>query len=1407
MIKQSVKKPFTVLVAVIMVLVLGFVSVTNMTMDLLPPISLPYLIVITTYPGASAEKVATEVTVPMENALGTITGVSNVFSTSAENYGMVQLEFEDGTDMDSAMVKVSSAVNQAAASLPELCGVPSIMEMSMDMLPTMYVAVSREGYDIYALSDLVEADVMPYIQRQNGVASVSTIGVVEKSVQVELDRGKIETLNNRLLAQVDEKLAEALKGMEEAEKQVSDGKAELEKQQATFGETMSSQIFGAVEGEVLKMAEDLRGQVEQLLPLLEELQQAVGDAEINGRIQELIDTLKELQGMLKSTEKDSKDMARTLTRLENAIEDLIYEIGYLGDALERLENATNIKRIITEILRVVVDFRENDEDEWIVKLGDAAERLELLCFSSLYDLYSSVRNLSGIMEDQRLQKALDKVADELFDIIEDLTDTMEDVSDALEEVDLTELRDALTELQTVLEEVYESDPTGQAQAAIDEVYTALLEVMELLAQAPDLLDMLEEMFAQLTQGQLDAAVGFSTALVQLMSAEQQLTEARTQFDAAKETALKSANLDTLLSLDTLSQLIYAHNFAMPAGYIDDAQDNSWLLKVGDELDSVEALSRTMLVSMDGIGDVRLCDVAEVTVIDNADESYAKVNGEESVMLSIFKSSTVGTNTVSKNCQTAFDELESDYGGMRVDVLMNQGDYIDLIVSSVLSSMVLGAALAVLVLALFLKDVKPTLVVAISIPLSVLFAIVLMYFTGLTLNMITLSGLALGIGMLVDNSVVVLENIYRLRGRGVSAPRAAVQGTLQVSGSIIASTLTTVCVFLPMVFATGTVKELLVPMGLSIAYCLMASLVVAETVVPASCSTLLRNAKPKAHPWFDKILRYYEKLLNWCLDHRLATIAVAMALLAMTVWQVFRTGLVMLPEMTAEQITVSITTNEEMDRRTSYQTADEVMNRILELEGVSMVGIMDSGSSGGMMSMSAGGGSYGSYTGYVMAGESLGSSGVKALCEAINASAEGLDCTVSASANGMGDMGALMSGGLSVSIYGDNLEGIVRVSEDVMELVESVDGFENARNGLEDLPASRHLAIDRDAAARAGLTTAQIYMEVAGQLTSSAVATTITAGGDTMQVTISDTTDLPTLEELLDLEITGNSMGEDGKMVETVYRLGEFAVIEEAPAVGSITRENQNTYMTVSADTAEGLNTTLLSRTLQEKLDAYERSGKLPKGVSVVMSGESSQVNEMIWEMCKMMALALVFVYLVMVAQFQSLLSPFIVLFTVPLAFTGGMLGLMVADEQLSLLAMMGFLVLMGTVVNNGIVFVDYTNQLRMGGMTRRDALVATGKTRMRPILMTTLTTVLAMGQMIFGDDMGSQLGGGMSIVIAGGLTYATLMTLLIIPVMYDILFRRPPMNVDLGSEDLDDVPDDAAEFLAQKALEDAAADE
>ena len=260
----------------------------------------------------------------------------------------------------------------------------------------------------------------------------------------------------------------------------------------------------------------------------------------------------------------------------------------------------------------------------------------------------------------------------------------------------------------------------------------------------------------------------------------------------------------------------------------------------------------------------------------------------------------------------------------------------------------------------------------------------------------------------------------------------------------------------------------------------------------------------------------------------------------------------------------------------------------------------------------------------------------------------------------------------------------------------------------------------------------------------------------------------------------------------IHHLREFATITETASLSQIDRENQSRYLTVTANARKGQNAALLTRKLTGSLDRYRST--LPKGYRVEIAGQSETVTDMVTQMSKLLALGILFIYLVMVAQFQSLLSPFIVLFTVPLAFTGGMIGLMIARQPLSMLSLMGFLLLVGTVVNNGIVFVDYANQLRIGGMPRKEALVATGITRMRPIIMTALTTILAMSRMIFGKDMGSQLGSGMAIVITGGLLYATLMTLFIIPVLYDIFFRRKPLQIDTG-DDLDDAPDDAAHFL------------
>ena len=437
----------------------------------------------------------------------------------------------------------------------------------------------------------------------------------------------------------------------------------------------------------------------------------------------------------------------------------------------------------------------------------------------------------------------------------------------------------------------------------------------------------------------------------------------------------------------------------------------------------------------------------------------------------------------------------------------------------------------------------------------------------------------------------------------------------------------------------------------------------------------------------------------------------------------------------------------------------------------------------------------------MLDESLSSRQIEQAREALEEAVNGVEnCTATVEISGMQELTSQLDMGLTVQISGNDIDTMTALSEKVVDMVNEMDGFTNATNGLGSGDATINLQIDRDKVRSYGLTVAQVYQQIAAKLTTDTTATTLKAGGDSYSVVIVDKTDTPTLDDIFNMEFETTTTDENGSSVKETHTLGEFATRTTTAGYTTIARENGSRKLAVTSETADGYNTTLLSRELEPQLAALD----LPDGVTAELAGETTQVTEMLSQMAKMLALALAFVYFVMVAQFQSLLSPFIVLFTIPLAFTGGMLGLMAAGEQLSLISLMGFLVLMGVVVNNGIVFVDYANQLRIGGLERTDALVATGRTRMRPILMTTLTTVLAMVTMLFGTDMASEMSTGMAIVIIGGLSYATLMTLFVVPVLYDLFYRRPPVNIDVGDDGLDDLPDDAAEFAAEFAARRAA---
>ena len=1435
--KFSVKKPFTILVAVILVIVLGFVSLSGMQTDLLPNMNLPYLMVVTTYPGASPERVESDVTQPLESSLSTINGVKNVTSQSNENYSMIVLEFEDDTDMDSAMVKASTAINQMGDSLPDLAASPTLIEMSPDMMATQYVAVDCEGMDIFELSKYAEEEIIPNLERVNGVASISTTGLVEQTVQITLDQDKIDEVNDKLLVRVSDRLADAKKQLDDAQAGIQDGLSQLNKAQAELDSGKAE-----LETQKKSITDQLRDAVEQLneqIPALEQKISEMGDQLTKAQNQ--LDGLKadpsrlpELKISLSSDELASTRQILAQFDPQYNEEEMPADLTEAAsDPVKQAAMIASIDRATASINGMVgsltggmtIDEASSALNQQIVGLSSQIQECDAQIRQLQQALESAADEETRAATQAQIEalQAQKETLEQQLSAAQTQKETLNTLDLALSQLELAktalnnaallvqtrqqvenEVNASLDSQRTALEQTIAGLNTqiekGKAMLSQLNSQRAQLEsALQSMAENPTdpaLADMAVQLLFSGTQAQISLGeFQISSGKTQLEAGQTQLDTAREEYESAREEALNNANLDQLLNMSTLAQLIGAQNFSMPAGYIEggEGDDNEYILKVGDAFSSVDELGDMILCNIDGIGDVRLRDVANVEMVDNADDAYAKVGKNQAVLLAIYKSSTSSTSSVSKASNAAMEAMMEENPRLHLIPIMDQGDYIELIVKNVLSNLIEGAIFAVVVLALFLKDVRPTLVVAISMPLSVLFAIVLMYFTGINLNILSLSGLALGVGMLVDNSVVVIENIYRLRNRGLPAPRAAVQGARQVSGSIISSTLTTICVFLPLVFTTGMIMDLLSDMALTIGYSLIASLIVALTVVPCAGSTVLKKQKEIRHPWFDRLLNLYEKALRFCLNCKPVPIALAVGLLVFSVWQVIHMGIVLIPEMSTNQLSVTVEMPENTAKEDAFATADAVMDQLIAIDGIETVGAMSCGAAtGAIAGMSTGSSTDNTRFVYYIVLNDEGGKNQAAIRQQIADRTADLPCEVKTSSGGMADMSSLTGGGLQIDVYGNNLEDLLTASEQVMEMLSHVDGLAEISNGQEESDAEVRIVINKDKAMRLGLTVAQVYQEIAKALTTDSTFTTLTVGSDTYDVSIVDNTRTPNLDDIFDLEFETTATDEDGNTVKETHRLGEFASRRTGESYASISRENSSRYISVTSTTMEGYNTTLISRDVEKEMQNLN----LPAGCTAEIAGESTQVNDMVQEMVKMMALALAFIYFIMVAQFQSLLSPFIVLFTIPLAFTGGMLGLLIAGEQLSLISLMGFLVLMGVVVNNGIVFVDYANQLRIGGLGRTEALVATGRTRMRPILMTTLTTVLAMTAMLLSTDPGSEMGKGMAIVVIGGLSYATLMTLFIVPVLYDTFYRRPPVNVDVGDDGLDDLPDDAAEFAA-----------
>lgn len=1333
--KFSVKKPFTVFVAMVAILVLGVVAYTKMTPDLMPNMDLPYVLVITTYPGATPEKVETTVTRPMEQSFATLDKIKSINSTSNENYSLITLEFSEDVNLDTISVDILQNVDMISGSWEDTVGTPYILKINPSMLPVAVTAVGMEGMDTAELSAFVDEEILPKLEGIEGVASIDASGLVETRINVVINQDKIDAVNKEITASLDEEFADAEAELNDGRAEIDDGKSGIAsgKRELSDGkDTLSSEMAQA-------QAKITSGNTELL--------------EMKLKLEDQLKELKEKKEELEKSKTTLTELKNSISQAETAKAQLEAGIGGLKQVQEGLAALDSAQAAIDAQIAQInenPDMTQEQKDAMVAAITSSEEYLQLQAS------YAAIDAQLGAMGASR-----DTVGAMIAAYEEQLAQVnagLEMIDSKLAEQGLTRegVGTSLTELENGLNQINEG--IGKLEAALAQIAAGSIQ----LSEAQKTLDEQKTLaIFQLSEATTQLLIGES----QLESASSALDDGVEQFKDAKEAAYKQSDMNNIITMDMISSILMAQNFAMPAGYVqEDGID--YMVNVGDTITTEEEIGGLLLMDlgMDGVDPVYLSDVADVFISDNSADVYANIDGTNGVMLSFTKQSTYATATVSDSIGEKLEELCQEYEGFHYSTMMDQGDYIYLIINSILKSLLMGAVFAIIILFVFLKDLKPTFITLCSIPISVIFAIVLMYFSGVTLNMISLSGLAIAVGMLVDNSVVVIENTYRLINKGESAIRAAVAGASQVAGAIAASTLTTICVFVPIVFVEGLTRQIFTDLALTIGYSLMASLIIALTLVPAMASGMLKNVKEKPHRFMDMLIGGYEKLVNVALNHKLITLGLALFLLVFSAVIILARGFIFMPNMSTNQMSATIVMPEDADFEELREASDNVVDEVKEMEGVVSVGAMAESESSTSAMMGSSDGL--STTLYVMLTEDE-KVDTSRLAEDISALGDKYNCTVEASGDGgMSSMMAMMGGeGITIHLYGEDLESMQQTAANVAEVVEGVEGTANVSDGLEDTSPSIKVSVDKEKAMTEGLTVAQIYQELAGNISTEKTATSITMEGSGYDVVVKKGEDLET--SLADIKnYTFTVTDREGE--EKEIKLKDIAEITETESLQAINRADQKRYIDITAELEEGYNVTLVTDEVKKALDQYQ----MPPGMTLEFEGQNETIMESMEDLVTMILLGIVLVYLVMVAQFQSLKSPFIVLFTIPLAFTGGFLGLFVTGMEISVVSMMGFVMLCGIIVNNGIVLVDFVNQLREDGMEKRAALIEAGKTRMRPILMTTITTILGLIVMALGTEQGSEMMQPVAIVCIGGLTYATLMTLFVVPVMYDILNRK-----------------------------------
>ena len=810
-----------------------------------------------------------------------------------------------------------------------------------------------------------------------------------------------------------------------------------------------------------------------------------------------------------------------------------------------------------------------------------------------------------------------------------------------------------------------------------------------------------------------------------------------------------------LSSQQILQAINSNNQSISGGVI--ARGTQELqIRIPGEYKSLEEIEDTLIQTPTNEF-IRLTDVATVQFAEREKQGYAFVNGKEAIVLSILKKADANTVAVSDEILSSLDSIKNRLpDNVELNVVIDTAEFIRMSIDSVIENLLLGGLFAVLILLLFLKSIRATLVIGLSIPISVIATFTLMYFSGQTVNLLTMGGLALGIGMMVDSSIVILEHIFTYRERGYSLKEAAKEGASEMGPAVIASTTTTLVVFLPIVFTQGIAAQIFKPLALTVAFSLVASLVAAITIVPMLSSRMLGkiSADGGRRYWFNRLLNrvtnVYSKILRRAIKLRKTTVFATIAILVGSIFLVPQLGVAFMPEADQGQIEISARTPTGTNLETTLEVAEKINEIIFEDEEYIDSAYVSVGSPGGM--------AFGATTNSASYMIQLIPSNERDVTteDLLHKWDEQLQNIAGAEIR-VNILGGTISTGdpIQIQLSGADFDVLSEISHQFTEIIADVEGVHNPRSSADRGRPEMQIVVDRDAAAEYGLT----YQSVMGQISATLngqIATQFRYEGNEFDVRVmlpkESRQNMEDIEQLKIMTPTGDQIS-----------LSTIADLELVEGPVALTRQNQQRLVTVSSGIV-GRDLGSVVADIEAKLDSVN----LPEGYSYSIGGEFEEMVEAFADLALALIFAIFLVYAVMAVQFENFLHPFIIMFSMPTMIVGVILGLYVTGLPFSIPAFIGLIMLAGIVVNNGIILVDYINILRRKGAERYEAIIEAGKTRLRPILMTTLTTILGMIPLSLALGEGAEAQQPLAVVIIFGLLTSMLFTLFFVPVVYTL---------------------------------------